>query len=76
MFEAAATADLVRLASATYAINSGKWTNVFHDRRRVRREGGKFRFQGEPLRPGTRVLGAKGPRRGAATSAALTWCSR
>ncbi|HLW68664.1 MAG TPA: hypothetical protein VKS79_25325 [Gemmataceae bacterium] len=56
ILEANADSELVRLASAQYAVNSGKWMNLFpvnglFDARRA-----KFHFQTESLTPGTYVV--------------------
>jgi hypothetical protein len=56
VLEASAGADLVRLASAQYAINSGKWMNVFPADGLFDSRSAKFRFQTEALTPGTYVI--------------------
>ncbi len=54
--EATATDPLVRLTEAAFAVDSKKWTNVFPTDGLFDSKTETFRFQTEPLRPGTHVL--------------------
>jgi hypothetical protein len=56
ILEASATSDLVRLASARYAVNSGKWMSVFPVDGLFDSRSAKFHFQTESLTPGTYVI--------------------
>jgi outer membrane protein assembly factor BamB len=54
--EASATSPLVRLASASFAVNGKKWTNVFPEDGLFDGKSETFRFKTEGLKPGTYVL--------------------
>ncbi len=54
--EATATDPLVRLASATFAVNGKKWVNVFPTDGLFDNKSETFKFKTEALKPGTYVL--------------------
>src|SRR5262249_11764897 len=54
--EATATDALVRLTSASFAVNGKKWSNVFPSDGLFDSKEEKFRFKTEALKPGTYVL--------------------
>jgi outer membrane protein assembly factor BamB len=54
--EATVRSPLVRLASASFAVNGKKWINVFPDDGLFDAKVETFRFQTESLKPGTYVL--------------------
>lgn len=54
--EATATDPLVRLTSASFAVNGKKWINVFPTDGIFDSKTETFKFKTEPLRPGTHVL--------------------
>src|SRR5581483_5419272 len=54
--EASATAPLVRLTSATFAVDGKKWTNIFPTDGLFDARHEQFRFKTEGLKPGTHVL--------------------
>ena len=54
--EASATDPLVRLTSASYAVNGKKWINVFPADGLFDSKTEKFRFKTDALKPGTHVL--------------------
>jgi hypothetical protein len=56
VIEATARDPLVRLASASFAVNGKKWTNVFPRDGLFDSKVERFRFKTETLRPGTYVL--------------------
>src|SRR5579875_2250826 len=56
MLEATAHSPLVRLTSASFAVNGKKWVNVFPEDGLFDSKTEKFRFQTEALKPGTYVL--------------------
>lgn len=56
MLEATATDPLVRLASASFAVNGAKWVNVFPTDGLFDSKAETFRFRTEELKPGTHVL--------------------
>jgi sugar lactone lactonase YvrE len=56
MIEATATDPLVRLVSATFAVNGKKWVNVFPTDGLFDSKNESFKFKTESLRPGTYVL--------------------
>jgi WD40 repeat protein len=54
---AATAADpMVRLTAASYAVNGGKWVNVFPTDGLFDGKTKTFRFQTPPLRPGTQII--------------------
>ncbi len=55
-FEAAATSTLVRLTSATYALDGGKWVNVYPLDGLFDSRDEKFKFASEALTPGAHVM--------------------
>ncbi len=56
LLEATARSPLVRLTSASFAVNGKKWTNIFPEDGLFDSKAETFRFQTEPLKPGTYVL--------------------
>ncbi|HZV04232.1 MAG TPA: hypothetical protein VE999_04000 [Gemmataceae bacterium] len=56
VLEATARSPLVRLTSASFAVNGKKWINVFPSDDLFDSKEETFRFQTEPLKPGTYVL--------------------
>ena len=54
--EASAVDPLVRLTSASFAVNSKKWTNIFPADGLFDGSEKTFRFKTEGLKPGTYVL--------------------
>jgi hypothetical protein len=56
VIEATATDPLVRLTSASYAVNGKKWVNVFPTDGLFDSKSEAFRFKTEALKPGTYVL--------------------
>ncbi len=56
MLEATARSPLVRLASASFAVNGKKWINIFPQDGLFDSKTETFRFQTESLKPGTYVL--------------------
>jgi hypothetical protein len=56
ILEGSATSALVRLASAQYAVNSGKWVNLFPADGLFDSRSAKFHFQTESLPVGTYVV--------------------
>ncbi len=54
--EAMASSPLVRLTAASFAVNGKKWINVFPGDGLFDSKSETFRFQTEPLKPGTYVL--------------------
>ena len=54
--EAMASSPLVRLTAASFAVNGKKWVNVFPSDGLFDSKSETFRFQTEPLKPGTYVL--------------------
>jgi hypothetical protein len=56
ILEATARTPLVRLASASFAVNGKKWINVFPEDGLFDSKAESFRFQTESLKPGTYVL--------------------
>jgi hypothetical protein len=56
VIEATATDPLVRLTSASFAVNGKKWTNVFPTDGLFDSKEETFRFKTESLRPGSYVL--------------------
>jgi hypothetical protein len=55
-FEATATSGLVRLTGATYAVDGGKWQNLFPTDGLFDAKEEKFRFGSDVLAPGTHVM--------------------
>lgn len=55
-FDATATSGLVRLTGATYAVDGGKWQNLYPTDGLFDAKEEKFRFGSESLSPGTHVL--------------------
>src|SRR5262249_16388841 len=56
VIEATATDPLVRLVSATFAVNGKKWLNVFPTDGLFDSKSETFKFKTESLKPGTYVL--------------------
>ena len=56
ILEATARSPLVRLASASFAVDGKKWINVFPQDGLFDSKAEAFRFQTESLKPGTHVL--------------------
>src|SRR5579884_164691 len=56
ILEATAKSPLVRLASASFAVDGKKWISVFPEDGLFDSKAEAFRFQTESLRPGTHVL--------------------
>jgi hypothetical protein len=56
VIEAMASSPLVRLTAASFAVNGKKWVNVFPSDGLFDSKSETFRFQTEPLKPGTYVL--------------------
>ncbi len=56
MLEAAARSPLVRLTSASFAVNGKKWVNIFPEDGLFDSRAETFRFLTESLKPGTYVL--------------------
>lgn len=56
IIEAQATDPLVRLTSASFAVNSKKWVNVFPSNGLFDRKTARFRFKTASLNPGAYVL--------------------
>jgi hypothetical protein len=56
VLEATARSPLVRLTSASFAVNGKKWNNVFPEDGLFDAKAETFRFQTESLKPGTYVL--------------------
>ncbi len=54
--EAAASDSLTRLVSASFSVDSRKWTNVFPSDGLFDAKAKKFQFKTEGLKPGTHVL--------------------
>jgi outer membrane protein assembly factor BamB len=55
-FEASAGSNMIRLASAAFAINGGKWTDIYPSDGLFDSKTQTFRFRSEILRPGSYVL--------------------
>ncbi|HEV3144794.1 MAG TPA: hypothetical protein VGZ47_12970, partial [Gemmataceae bacterium] len=56
VLEGSATSALVRLASAQYAVDSGKWQNLFPAEGLFDSRSAKFHFESEALPSGTHVV--------------------
>lgn len=56
VLEATARSPLVRLTSASFAVNGKKWINIFPSDGLFDSKEETFRFQTEPLKPGTYVV--------------------
>src|SRR5205814_831123 len=56
IIEASASDPLVRLTSASFAVNGKKWTNVFPTDGLFDSKSESFKFKTETLKPGTYVI--------------------